>query len=162
MKKQQLRAFIADVLAGRDENVEESILRGVPVDTRDTYTGHGETALMLALARGRSDVIERLISAGASVNARDDRRRTPLMVSSAEMAEELIRRGADVDAQDEDGRTALMYAVFEADHNKCACLIKHHADTSPIDDYGETALSNAIAYGMIGIQKMLEGVRTCK
>jgi uncharacterized protein len=54
--------------------------------------------------RGDKDEARRLLAAGAPVNARDNRRRTPLMIAvqqgDAAMARVLVEAGADINAQD--------------------------------------------------------------
>jgi hypothetical protein len=61
------------------------------------------------------ETVERLLEAGASVDARDAKGGTALMgavmIGDEAMVELLIRHGADVNATDKAGRTALLYAT---------------------------------------------------
>lgn len=72
---------------------------------------HGDTALMMAAYEGR--LSERLLKAGADINAQNADGVTVLMFLAQRMvAEELkdaLDAGADVTAQDRSGRTALDY-----------------------------------------------------
>ena len=73
------------------------------------------TALALA-ATGPSDVVKALLDAGASVNVKDARGMTPLMLATAtdhgdlETVRMLIARGAELGATSVDGETALDWA----------------------------------------------------
>ena len=64
--------------------------------------------------------VQEKLSAGASVNARDEFGQTPLMYAASEgnstaVLEALLRAGAELNAQSDSGWTALMYAARDAD-----------------------------------------------
>jgi cytohesin len=86
---------------GADVNAPPA--RGLP------YEGLG--ALHLACSRGYSNVVERLIQAGADVDARGPEGETPLMIAAmgndAPIAVKLLAAGADPSAKRNDGFTAL-------------------------------------------------------
>jgi len=76
----------------------------------------GDTALMLALKNTNIQVVETLIKAGASVEARDAIGTTALMLvayqrNADQMAKLLIHWGANVEDRDIHGYTPLMYAA---------------------------------------------------
>ncbi len=75
----------------------------------------GRTALTLAAERGDAGQVERLLAAGAVVDARDDCLWTPLMHAVANghaaAAELLTAAGADVDARDKGGYSIVMMAA---------------------------------------------------
>ncbi|KAH8048472.1 hypothetical protein JL720_15844 [Aureococcus anophagefferens] len=86
---------------------------GASVDApRDSY---GRTPLCAAAVAGRADVVERLVAAGADVDAADGDGRSVLWATCAlrhlDVAAILARGACDVDAADADGDTALDFAV---------------------------------------------------
>jgi ankyrin repeat protein len=68
-----------------------------------------------AVKNGDLAYVQKLISKGADVNAKDNIGMTPLMAAAEEgrkdVCELLISKGADINAQDKDGKTALKYAI---------------------------------------------------
>ena len=67
----------------------------------------------LAAEKGYTRVIQLLLDADASINARNNLGETPLMIAAENGHDDtvrfLIERGADVNAQDTLGKTALMH-----------------------------------------------------
>jgi Ankyrin repeats (many copies)/Ankyrin repeat len=98
------------------------------------YIYAGDTALHIAAARYRTDFVERLISAGADVRARNRRDAVPLHAAAAGMPGSpkwdphaqattiscLIAAGADPNAPDHGGATPLHKAV----RTRCAAAVK--------------------------------------
>ena len=72
----------------------------------------GTTALHWAVHHGDLDLTQRLIRAGAKVNAKNDYGSTPMseaaVVGRADLLEALLKAGADVESPNADGQTALM------------------------------------------------------
>ncbi len=96
---------------GRVDLVSAFLDAGFAPDTRS----RGETTLLMwASYWGSLPVAERLLAAGADVNARDVELRTPLMFAVSNQREEIVRRlvaaGADQTLQDTRGDTALSMA----------------------------------------------------
>ena len=125
----------------------------------------GKTALHLAAARGRTDWVAALISAGAKINEKDGQNDswTPLMFAAAEgqadCVKALISAGADVHAEEEwRGLTALMLAAMDGDLaneekfetcNRVGCikaLIAAGADVNRRDRARNTPLLRAAIY----------------
>lgn len=76
----------------------------------------GESALHACARLGRADFAEALLATGASVDPRDDRGRTPLMLAlqwapDAATPALLVHAGADLSARDLEGRDARAIAL---------------------------------------------------
>ena len=97
-----------------------------------------------------------LISAGASVNARnDDFEMTPLFNVTAEAAALLIEKGADVNARAAKGMTPLAWAVYWDQKDKAELLIAKGANVNAKDDDGKTALHVAANWGKADLVRLL-------
>ncbi|XP_046551962.1 putative ankyrin repeat protein RF_0381 isoform X2 [Haliotis rubra] len=95
-----------------------------------------------------ADIVETLLKAGADINAKDDKGKTPLMTAiegiskqregESNLIPQLIARGANVNAQDSVGQTPLMMAVA-AGHD-ISPLLTTGADVNSKNKSGKTAL----------------------
>lgn len=92
-----------------------------------TYS-EGSQALLRAVIKGRATIVERLVKAGANVNARSPQGYTLLMIAVArgneEIATLLLNLGADLKLVDPQGRNALQHAR-DGDHEACVELLKN-------------------------------------
>lgn len=93
-QREQLQGAAA---TGDLTRVDELLRRGYPVNRFDDL---GKTPLHYAVERGHIAVVERLIAAGANVNAHDQRviGNTPLSDSAGECSYEMARRLVDAGA----------------------------------------------------------------
>lgn len=132
--------------AGADPNVEGPI----------------GTALHIVSLKGQAASAERLLAAGADVNARSDRVGTPLLAAvsaggiygkpalrRSDVVSVLIDGGADVDAQTAVGMSALHFAVVSGDEETIDLLLQAGADVDsvamPLDQHNnsfKTGLGN--------------------
>jgi ankyrin repeat protein len=94
----------------------------------------------------RLSVVRLLLSAGATVDARDDKGSTALIKNAwdPEIAAILLQHGADINASNKEGWTPL----FSASSADLVCfLLQHGANLSFRNQKGETALQGAKQYG---------------
>ena len=115
-----------------------------------------------AVARGDLDKAEKLIRAGANINAkfRLTGGQTTLTMAatggSAKVVTWLLEHGAEPNAVTDSGRTALMQAAMRGNHDQVRVLLAHGADADISDKNGETALTLAQGHGHDEVAIMLE------
>ncbi len=107
----------------------------------------GKTPVFFAIPRGRVEVLEALLEAGADVNAHDITGLTPLHVAAwwnqTGAAEILLAHGADLEARDDFGSTPLHVAAHQGRPEMIAWLIEHGADIEARNARGLTPLGAA-------------------
>lgn len=126
--------------------------------------GNGNTALIWAALQGHAEIVNKLLAAGAKVEAKDQYGSTALTWASekgyTEIVEKLLAVGADVNAiytaQNKiKGFTSLMIACINNHVDVVDRLIKAKADVDLQNEYGSTALVFASEEGHVEIVKML-------
>ena len=81
----------------------------------------GETPLIVAAMKGKTDIAALLIAKGAKVKTKTKDGQTALIYAArapgdrSEVVKLLIENGADVNAEDNTGMTALAYALKKRD-----------------------------------------------
>ncbi|CAH0559644.1 unnamed protein product [Brassicogethes aeneus] len=118
------------------------------VNARDT-AGRKSTPLHFAAGYGRRDVVEFLLSAGASIQARDDGGLHPLhnacSFGHADVVRLLLEAGANPNTRDNWNYTPLHEAAVKGKIDVCIALLQHGADASVRNTEGKTALEVADA-----------------
>ena len=107
---------------------------------------------MVAAGAGHIDLIDRLLDAGARIDAKDRRRGfTPLMSAvwtNQELAvTTLLDRGAPIDQTNDKGHTALFWAANRGWDQLVPLLIERGADVNSASNNGVTPLIIAAAAG---------------
>ncbi len=117
-------ALLSAAERGRCKTVVELLDSGTNVDTR--RKGEGSTPLIVACAKGHTEVVKALLAKGADVNARNVNGWTALMAASAndhlEEVALLLDRGAEVNSRHAYGHTALKLAR-QKNHTKIVNLL---------------------------------------
>ncbi|QIN81431.1 ankyrin repeat domain-containing protein [Rubrobacter tropicus] len=110
-------------------------------------------ALVSAAGRGDARSVSRLLQRGASVEARDETGRTPLVAAAygnhLEAAGILVDAGADVNAKDETVQSAYLISTSEVgdDPRLLDLTLKNGADVRSLDSYNGTGLIRAAERG---------------
>lgn len=116
------------------------------------------TPLMQAIAWGSLADVQAQLSAGADLTARDFWQRTPWLLSlqtaSVAKTELLLSSGADRSDQGRCGMQPLMYALGE-DTGMLLWLIEQGFDLEAKNEFGKTALAEAVSYGYCTSAKAL-------
>ena len=105
------------LMAAEDNNLPSSTVRllvdkGAEVNAKDEK---GRTALIIAIAKGQTDVVRLLLDRGVDVNVKDKDGQTALIwavrFDDLKMVRLLISRGADVNTKDNQHKSSLSYAA---------------------------------------------------
>ena len=107
----------------------------------------GNTPLIIAVNKGETAEVRRLIEAGADVNAANNAGVTPLMnaggMGNKEAVELLIQKGANVNHRTSGNYTPLMQAALVGQLEIVKILLDAGADPNVKDTGGRTALTYA-------------------
>ena len=149
-----LRLSIRD---DRIHNVRRMLDAGADVDSPAI---DGQTALMIAIEHGNSDIVDILLEAEANVDAVDENGGTALMLASGRGRVDIVARllapRASVNARNKLGFTALMVASVEEREPVVRMLLNAPGiDVNAADAEGRTALIWASLYGNAPIVRAL-------
>jgi ankyrin repeat protein len=159
----QRTPLIVAVSQGNVGAVETLLAAGADLEAAEQI---GFTALQAASnldapAQVVSNVVTRLIRAGASLESRDAVRRTPLHQAAYDgkpvVTALLLAAGARIDAVGPDLRTPLQLAVVRGSREVVALLLAKGADTEWRDSFGCTALHYAVEVRARDLVKLLLG-----
>ena len=148
------------IAAGDMPAVERLVNSGAALDAEDAG---GQTPLALAVADGQTQMVDFLLSKGASVNPPvnpETRFRQPPLHAAVrsghtELARLLLARGTDVDAADWAGRTSLHYAAGGDDPELVELLLAAGARVDARDAVGQTPLIECADLGKKEVAEML-------
>lgn len=137
--------FLASARSGDARKVKILLGEGVDVNATDEDRN---TALMLAAASRRDEVVEILLSSGADVDQRNNAGETPLMRANSDaVVRQLLLNGANVGARNKDDKTALYLFVERHGWTLSPEVIKTArrmvnagSDINELDNQGRTLL----------------------
>jgi ankyrin repeat protein len=149
--------FLNLCVAGTPSEVEAAIKKGANIKAKDA---NDNTALMLAVRDGKSDVIKILIENGIEVNAKNIEGMTALAFAvgngELDMIKILVENGAKVNAKSTDATTALMLAINEDRPEIIETLVKNGVDANEfVESGGVTLLMRASSLGKLNAIKTL-------
>lgn len=115
--------------------------------------------LITAASIGDIDLVNRLLKAGASLHAADERGRSALLAAvynrRGDVARALIMAGADVNQKDGEANSAFLLASTTNQIDIVRLALSHGADITSTDRYDGTALIAASQHGNVEVVKLL-------
>ena len=122
-------------------------------------TALGELALFLAVERRDSSMVDTLLHAGVSINAKDSKGQTALFRATrrqdAVMIKLLISENIEIDSRDDEGRTAWSANVKSRNTDILGILLRHGADPSTRGLQGVSPLYEAATDGETELVRFL-------
>lgn len=136
--------FVTAARTGDIETIERLLDQGA-VAANGTV---GAEALAMAYFEGEAEVAARLVAAGADLDMRDSKDRTPLLRAVEEgrqgMVRSIIAHGGDLESVQRTGETMLMVACRHGESEIVKALIRAGADVEARDNDGWTPLMFAL------------------
>ncbi|WP_080745393.1 ankyrin repeat domain-containing protein [Cupriavidus necator] len=115
--------------------------------------------LITAAGIGDQDMVARLLAAGATARAIDERGRSALLAAvqnrHLEVARMLLLAGADVNCKDADANSPFLLAAATGQPEMVQLALAHGADLASTDRYHGTALIAASQHGHVEVVKLL-------
>ncbi|HEX2463260.1 MAG TPA: ankyrin repeat domain-containing protein [Thermoanaerobaculia bacterium] len=147
------RALASAARAGRLEMMR--LLLDAGADPNLGGADH-QGALAVAVIHHQREAVDLLIDQGADVRADPQAGDPPLLFAvDLEIAERLLDAGAPVDARDARGGTALMGAIMVGDLDMVDLLLERNADPDATDTAGRSAMLYATLFRSPAIQERL-------
>jgi uncharacterized protein len=120
----------------------------------------GTTALHWAVYNNNVELVQRLIAAGADVNARNDYGSSPMseagVIGSHDILKALLDAGADVESPTLEGQSVLMSVVRTPKLQAAELLLQRGANPNAFESWrGQTALMFAATQSQPGMVKLL-------
>ncbi|RLK23352.1 hypothetical protein DER29_1212 [Micromonospora sp. M71_S20] len=128
-----------------------------PPDTtpapEDTMTAPANQGLLAAASAGDPTTVRAALAAGADTEARDERRRTPLLLAAAndhvEVARMLVEAGADPDALDDQHDTPWLVTGVTGSVAMLEVLLPARPDLTIVNRYGGISVIPASERGHV-------------
>jgi ankyrin repeat protein len=135
---------------GNDVSTVRALLSAHPAPDVNQRTADGTSALHWAVYHGDSDLVTKLLAAGADANARNDYGSTPMSEAAVrgdlKLLRALLAAGADVESPNADGQTALMIVARTSNLEAGELLLAHGAKPNAHEQWrDQTALMWAAA-----------------
>ena len=147
------------VKAAQEDNLEAltNLIAGRDVNLRDKRSG--TTALEHAVRNANREMVQLLLSAGATVNLTNATGETVLMMldadATSDLVWDLINAGAKVNLKDEGDNTALMQAAGANNLEALKALLDAGAEVEAKNKHGQTALMLAASEGSVNAVRAL-------
>jgi hypothetical protein len=147
------------VRAAQEDNLEAltALIAGMDVNLRDKRSG--TTALEHAVINANREMVQLLLSSGATVNGKNAAGETVLMMldddATSDLVWDLLNAGAGVNLKDNDGNTPLMRAATSNNLEALKALLDAGAEVNIKNKQGRTALMLAASEGYVNSVRAL-------
>ena len=147
------------IRAAEEDDLEAltALIAGMDVNLRDPRTN--TTALEHAVRNANREMVQLLLSSGATVDLKNDSGETVLMMldddATSDLIWDLINAGAQVNLKDDAGNTALMQAATTDNLEALKALLDAGAEVNTKNKEGRTALMLAASEGNVNIVRTL-------
>ncbi|MEP6819138.1 MAG: ankyrin repeat domain-containing protein [bacterium] len=147
------------VRAAQEDNLEAltALIAGMDVNLRDKHSN--TTALEHAVRNANREMVQLLLSSGATVNLKNSAGETVLMMldddATSDLIWDLLNAGAKVNLKDDAGNTALMQAATADNLEAIKALLDAGAEVDTKNKEGRTALMLAASEGHVNIVRTL-------
>ena len=147
------------VNAGNYERLDQLLINGDKANL-DVILPNGETLLTQILRAGNVTIARRLIEGGASINRKNRRGETPLMMAALKghvdfMKNTLFPMKVDADAQDNNGDTALHFVILNNQEVAANNLIDYGAEVRITNSAKKNSEVLAREMGLINLLKRI-------
>jgi ankyrin repeat protein len=143
---------------GPAQTSPRSHAQGSASSSRDSV-GALDRNLIAAATLGDLELVKRLLAAGASAQATDERGRNALLVAvysrHTEVAKALVAAGADVNRKDIESNSPFLLAAATGQLEVVQLALAHGADLNGTDKNDSTALIVACEHGNTEVVKVL-------
>jgi ankyrin repeat protein len=137
--------------------IEQLLSQPLDLELRDTQ--FKRTALAEAAFLGQEDIVRRLVAKGSNLDAIDNDRRTPLLLSLYNQHESiallLLQSGASPSASDKYLNAPLHYAAITGCENVASLLLSVGANINVVNSKQETPLHCAAVVGTESVARVL-------
>ena len=147
------------IRAAQEDDLEAltDLIAGMDVNLRDKSTN--TTALEHAVRNANREMVQLLLSSGATVDLKNASGETVLMMfdddATSDLMWDLINAGANVNQKDVAGNTALMQAASTNNLEALKTLLDAGAEVDVKNKQGRTALMLAASEGYVNIVRTL-------
>lgn len=170
--------FLLAAISGTGETLLQRLVKSQKIDTLNilltrkkmldysinSLDQKGRSAVHYAILINNPEIIELLVKHGANFNLKDSRGNTPLMLAIKNNDTKLASYfmdlpDIDLNADDDDGNHPIMTAIQSGLTDIALQLIDKGAIIDEVNQYGQTALQDAVVQGNITVfNKILEKV----
>jgi hypothetical protein len=127
----------------------------------DALNGYGDSALHISADAGHFDIVQYLVSMGATIDTLCSSDETPFLRSTKanhlELSKFLLEKGAKIDSRDNTGSTALHYSARQGNLKMVEYLASAGAEIGALNERGDTPLHHSARRGHLDVVKFLLG-----